>query len=105
MHTIPGMTRKRHHIPLDSTSHMVMLGGEPEDLTAEHAEGEDPGVTFWAEPGARPQLFRVFARGDFLPAGGAVLVGEARAGHGLRLYLYELPGSRRGAGGVWPRPF
>jgi hypothetical protein len=30
--------------------------------------------------------------GEFLPAGGAVLIGEARTGHGMRLYLYELPG-------------
>jgi hypothetical protein len=82
----------RHHVPLDNAAHVVMLGGEPEDVTAGRAEGKDPGVTFWAEPGYQPRLFRVFARGDFLPVGGAALLGETRTGHGLRLFLYEMPG-------------
>ncbi len=84
--------RQRYHVPLDGHSHVAMLGGEPQDLTVGQAEGEDPGLTFWAEPGERARLLRVFARGDFLPVGGAVLIGEARTGHGMRLYLYEMPG-------------
>ena len=33
-------------------------------------------------------MFQVFGRGDYLPAGGAVLIGEARTGHGLRWYSW-----------------
>lgn len=49
-------------------------------------------MTFRAEPGERARVMRVFARRDFLPVGGAVLVGEARTRHGMRFYLYEMPG-------------
>lgn len=68
---------------------MVLLGGDPQDVTAEQADGETPGVTFWAEPADTPRRLRVFGWQDFLPAGGAVLIGETRTGDGLRLYLYE----------------
>lgn len=50
---------------------MVRLGGEPVDVTADSAEDEDPGVTFWAEPGDQHRLLRVFSREEFLPVGGA----------------------------------
>lgn len=86
------MAQARHHVPFDGTAHVVMLGGEPEDMTVGHVEDEDPGVTFWAEPGDQPQLFRVFGWDDFLTVGGAVLIGEARVAHGMRRYLYALPG-------------
>lgn len=86
------MAFTRHHVPYDGAAHVVMLGGEPEDVTAGHAEDEDLGVTFWAEPGDRPRLFRVFGRDGFLPVSGAVLIGEARTAHGLQMYLYEMPG-------------
>lgn len=69
-----------------------MLAGEPEALAVGHADDEDPGVEFWAEPGDRRRLFRVFVWGDFLPVGGAMLIGEAGTGRGLRPYLYEMPG-------------
>jgi hypothetical protein len=82
----------RHHVPFDNATHVLMLGGEPEGLAVDHADDEEPGVTFWAEPGDAPRVFRLFARGDFLRVGGAALIGEARTGHGLRWYLYELPG-------------
>lgn len=44
----------RFHVPFDSTSHLLMLGGEPEALIVEHAEDEDPGITFWALHGDTP---------------------------------------------------
>jgi hypothetical protein len=81
----------RFHVPFDAASHVLMLGGEPEALAVEHAEGEDPGITFWALRGDTRRVFQVFEWGDFLPVGGTVLVGEAR-GHGLRWFLYEMPG-------------
>jgi hypothetical protein len=40
----------RFHVPFDAASHVLMLGGEPQALAVEHAEGEDPGITFWATP-------------------------------------------------------
>lgn len=81
----------RFHVPFDTASYVVMLGGEPEALAVEHAEGEDPGITFWALHGDTPRVFRVFGWYEFLPVGGARMIGEAR-GHGLRWFLYELPG-------------
>lgn len=86
-----GVALTRHHVPFDGSGHVFMLGSEPEGLAIEHAEDEEPGLTFWAVPGDRARVFRVFARDDFLPVGGAVLIGEARSGHGLRWYLYEMP--------------
>jgi hypothetical protein len=84
----------RHHVPFDGIAHVVMLGGEPEALAVGHADDEDPGIIFYAEPGDRGRVFRVFGWGEFLPAGGAVLIGEARTGHGLRMFLYEMPGQQ-----------
>lgn len=86
------MALARHHVPFDNTGHVLMLSGEPEGLAIEHADDEDPGVTFWAEPGDTPRVFRVFGWDEFLPAGGAVLIREARSAHGLRWFLYEMPG-------------
>lgn len=84
--------QQRYHVPLDRRSHAVALGSKPRDLAVGHVEGEDLGVTFWAEPGEQARVLRAFAWGDFLPVGGAVLIGEARTRHGMRLYLYEMPG-------------
>jgi len=80
----------RFHVPFDATSHVLMLGGEPEFLAVD-AVGENPGITLMALRGGTPRVFRVFEWGGFLPAGGARLIGEAR-GHGLRWFLYEMPG-------------
>lgn len=81
----------RFHVPFDNTGHVLMLGGESEALAVEHAEGEEPGITFWALHGDTLRVFRVFAWRECLPVGGAVLIGEARTEHGLRWFLYEMP--------------
>ena len=44
----------RFHVPFDGAGHILLLGSEPESLTAEHAEDEDPGITFWALHGDTP---------------------------------------------------
>lgn len=74
----------RFHVPFDNTGHVLMLGSQPEALAVEHAEGEEPGITFWALQGDTRRMFRVFGWGEYLPVGGAVLIGEARTEHGLR---------------------
>lgn len=96
----------RFHVPFDNTSHLFMLGSEPEDLAIEHAEGEVPGITFWALHGDTSRVFQLFAWRDFLPVGGAMLIGEVRNGHGQRWFLYEMPSqlahSGRGRSGLSP---
>lgn len=44
----------RFHVAVDNTSHLLMLGSEPEALAAGQAAGEDPGITFWALHGDAP---------------------------------------------------
>ena len=89
-----GVALVQFHVPHDGAAHAVMLGGEPEDVTAGHAHAEDEGlgVTFWAEPGGQPRLFQVFAWPDALPTRGARLIAEAKQGEGPGLFLYEMPG-------------
>lgn len=83
---------QRFHVPFDTIGHVLMLGGAPEALAVEHAEDEEPGITFWALHGDTPRWFRVFGWGEYLPVSGAVLIGEARSDGALRMFLYELPG-------------